>query len=350
MKFDFTEDQRLLQQTVREFLAGECAVDRVRALWDTETGRSPELWKQLAEVGLLGALVPEAAEGMGLGEVEFTLLGEELGRAGLAEPVLATAGVAAPMLAELGGSWASRWLAPIARGEAVVAVGCEESAFVEDAHVAQLLLLPRNAALYAVDPSDARLEAQPANDPARRVFAVDWPFDARPAAQGSKARALLDAALDRGALAGSAQLLGVCDKLIELSVAYTTERVQFGVPIGSFQAVKHALAGAKVKLEYARPLVYRAADSVARGLGARPVHVSMARVAAVDAARHAARVALQAHGAIGYTWEQDVHVWMRRAWSLEQGFGLPPFHRRRMADFALAPDAPLGAGQTFETQ
>ena len=349
MNFDFTEDQRLLQQTVREFLEGECPVEQVRALWDSETGRSPELWKQLAEVGLLGALVPESAEGMGLGEVEFALLCEELGRAALAEPVVASAGVAAPLLAELGGALAERWLAPLARGEAVIAVGNEQSAFVEDAHVAHLLLLPRNGALHAVDPADARLEVQPSNDPARRVFRVDWAFDAQPAAQGARARSLLDAAFDRGTLASAAQLLGVCERLIALSVEYTGQRVQFGVPIGSFQAVKHALAGVKVKLEYARPLVYRAADSVARGLAARRVHVSMALVAAAEAARHGARVALQAHGAIGYTWEQDVHVWMRRAWSLEQAFGLPAFHRRRMADFALAPAAPLGAGHTFET-
>jgi alkylation response protein AidB-like acyl-CoA dehydrogenase len=103
----------------------------------------------------------------------------------------------------------------------------------------------------------------------------------------------------------------------------------------------------KVKLEYARPLVYRAADSVARGLAHRSVHVSMAKVAASEAAQRGARAALQAHGAIGYTWEQDVHIWMRRAWSLDQTWGIQRFHRARMAAFALAPDAPLGAGRTF---
>jgi alkylation response protein AidB-like acyl-CoA dehydrogenase len=102
-----------------------------------------------------------------------------------------------------------------------------------------------------------------------------------------------------------------------------------------------------VKLEYARPLVYRAADSVARGLAARSVHVSMAKVAASEAAALGARASLQAHGAIGYTWEQDVHIWMRRAWSLEPMYGLPRFHRERMAAFALAEGAPLGAGRTF---
>ena len=350
MKFDFTEDQRLLQQTVRDFLAGECTPDAVRALWTSETGRSRPLWKQLAEVGLVGLLVPEAQEGMGLTEVDSVLLCEEVGRAALAEPVIATAAIAAPLIAELGGEIAARWLKPLAVGEAIVAVGHPVSPFVDDAHVADLLLLARGEELHAVMPDDVRLTPQPHNDPARRVATVE--FDPRPetcVAAGGQVRRLLDAALDRGALAAAAQLVGVCDRLISLAVDYTSQRVQFGVPIGSFQAVKHALADVKVKLEYARPLVYRAAASVARALPQRPVHVSMAKVAASQAALRGARAALQAHGAIGYTWEQDVHIWMRRAWSLDQMWGIQRFHRARMAEFALAPGAPLGAGRTFDS-
>jgi alkylation response protein AidB-like acyl-CoA dehydrogenase len=348
MRFDFSEDQRLLQQTVRDFLAGECTPDAVRALWTTETGRSRALWKQLAEIGLVGLRVPEAHEGMGLSEVDFVLVCEEVGRAGLAEPVIPTAAVAAPLLAELDGELAARWLKPLAVGEAIAAVGHPVSEFVDDAHVADLLLLARGGELHAVAPRDAKLEAQPANDPARRIAVVEFtPRAETCVATGAQARALLDAALDRGALAASAQLLGVCDRLIALAVDYTGQRVQFGVPIGSFQAVKHALADVKVKLEYARPLVYRAADSVARALPQRSVHVSMAKVAASEAALRGARAALQAHGAIGYTWEQDVHIWMRRAWSLDQMWGIQRFHRARMAEFALAPGASLGAGRSF---
>ncbi len=350
MNFEFSDDQKLLQHTVREFLAGECTPDAVRRLWASETGRSRALWKQLAEIGLVGLLVPEEHEGMGLSEVDFVLLCEEVGRAALAEPVIATAAVAAPLFAELGGELAARWLKPLAIGEAIVAVAHPVSPFVDDAHVADLLLLARGGELHALPPSDVELTAQPANDPARRIATVD--FDPRPetcVAAGAQARRLIDAALDRGALAAAAQLLGVCDRLISLAVAYTSQRVQFGVPIGSFQAVKHALADVKVKLEYARPLVYRAADSVARGLAQRSVHVSMAKLAASEAALRGARAALQAHGAIGYTWEQDVHIWMRRAWSLDLMWGTQRFHRQRMAEFALAPGAPLGAGRTFSS-
>ena len=349
MRFDFNEDQRLLQETVQEFLNGECTPEAVRALWETETGRSRELWKQLAEIGVPGLLVPEAHEGMGFAEADTVLLQEAFGRAGLAEPVIGTAAVAAPLLSEVGGDLAARWLKPLAVGEAIVAVGHPISDLVDDSHVADLLLLARDGELHAVNPGDVTLTPQPANDPARRVANVTWkPTADTRIADGAEAVRLLDAALDRGALAAAAQLLGVCDRLISLAVDYTAQRVQFGVPIGSFQAVKHALAGVKVKLEYARPLVYRAADSVARGLPQRSVHVSMAKVAASEAAALGARASLQAHGAIGYTWEQDVHIWMRRAWSLDQAFGRPRFHRERMAAFALAPNAPLGAGRTFQ--
>jgi alkylation response protein AidB-like acyl-CoA dehydrogenase len=334
---------------VRDFLTGECAADRVRALWDEPTGRSRSLWRQLAEVGLVGALVPESFEGMGLCETAFVLMCEEVGRAALAEPVVGTAAVAAPLLAALGSDdLAERWLKPLAVGDALVAVGHPVSPFVDDAHVADLLLLFDGEALYALSPQDVRLEAQPANDPARRIQRVS--FDAGEAArvaEGDAARTLADAALDRGALACAAQQVGVADRLIELAVEYAGQRQQFGVPIGSFQAVKHMLANAKVELEYARPLVYRAADSVARAHPARAAHVSMAKAASGEASALASRVALQVHGAIGYTWEQDLHVWMRRAASLDHAWGRPRFHRRRMAEFALAPGAPLGAGATF---
>ena len=309
---------------MRDFLAGECPPDAVRALWASETGRSRALWKQLAEVGLAGLLVPEAHEGMGLSEVDFVLLCEEVGRAALAEPVIATAAVAAPLIAELGGELAARWLKPLAVGEAIVAVGHPVSPFVDDAHVADLLLLERDGELHAVAPGD--VSARRAARERSRAARGNGDFEPRPetcVAAGGQARRLLDAALDRGALAAAAQLIGVCDRLIAIAVDYTSQRVQFGVPIGSFQAVKHALADVKVKLEYARPLVYRAADSVARGLPQRAVHVSMAKVAASEAALRGARAALQAHGAIGYTWEQDVHIWMRRAWSLDYVLGQP---------------------------
>ncbi len=349
MDFTFNEDQLLFQKTVRDFLEGECTPEGVRAQWETEDGHSPALWAKLAELGIPGLLVPEAHEGMGMDEIDAVLLFEEVGRAALPEPVVETAAVAARLLAELGNEEvAARWLKPIAVGEAVVAVADASSPLVADAHVARLLVLFDGDAVHAVDPGDAELVRQPANDPSRRLFAVRWtPSEATRLADGEAGRSLQAAAADRAALACAAQQLGVADKLIEMASQYACQRHQFGVPIGSFQAVKHLLANVKVDLEYARPVVHRAAHSVARAVPGRGLHVSMAKVAASEAATRAASVALQVHGAIGYTWEQDLHIWMRRAWSLEQAHGRNEFHRRRVEAAVLHEGARLGPGETF---
>jgi alkylation response protein AidB-like acyl-CoA dehydrogenase len=227
-------------------------------------------------------------------------------------------------------------------------VGHAVSPFVSDAHIADLLLLQHGDEIHAVAPEQATLTRQPAHDPSRCLFSVDWKRgSATRVAGGEKGRACLAAALDRGALACAAQQLGVTDRLITMASAYAEQRHQFGKPIGSFQAVKHMLANLKVKLEYARPVVHRAAHSVARAVSQRATHVSMAKVIASEAATSAAKTALQVHGAIGYTWEEDLHIWMKRAWSLEAAWGDSAFHRGRVADAVLADGARLGAGATF---
>ncbi len=349
MHFDFSEDQLLFQRTVRDFLEKECTPARVREQWATETGRSPELWKKLAELGVCGLLVPRAHEGMGMDEIDFVLLLEEAGRAALAEPLIATAAVGVPLIVGLGAEdLCDRWLKAVAVGEAILAVGHPVSPFVSDAHVAQLILLTHADEVHAVPRDDVRLTRQVANDPSRRIFSVEWnPSRTTRVATGTRSRDLLAAVLERGALGCAAQALGVTERLVEMAVAYARQREQFGKPIGSFQAVKHMLADVKVRLEYARPLVYRAAHSVARSVAGRGLHVSMAKAAACETAVRAGRVALQGHGAIGYTWEQDLHIWMRRAWSLEQAWGLGSFHRKRVADVILEPGAGIGPGETF---
>ena len=181
MNFDFNEDQRLLQQTVRDFLTAECPVDRIRGLWDTTTGRSPELWKQLAEIGIPGLLVPEIHDGLGMDETDMVLLLEETGRAALAEPVVATAVGTALLRDGADAELAGKWLPRVASGEAQLAVGHRESPFVAEAHVADLLLLPHDDSIHALSPADVRLEPQPSNDGSQRLFRVD--FDPSPASQ-----------------------------------------------------------------------------------------------------------------------------------------------------------------------
>jgi alkylation response protein AidB-like acyl-CoA dehydrogenase len=349
MDFGFDEDQLLFQTSVRDFLAKECTPEHVRAGWASETGRSPELWARLSALGVPGLLVPEAHGGMGLGEVDAVLVHEELGRAACAEPVVPTAAVAVPLLVELDRPGLSDlWLERIAAGEAIAGVLCAPSPFVADAHVARLLLLQHGDEVHALEPEQATLAGEDADDPSRRLFSVAWtPRAQTRVAEGARGRALWAAALDRGALAASAQALGVCERLIELAAHYAGQRRQFGRPIGSFQAVKHMLANCKVALEYARPVVQRAAWSAARGDPGRALHVSMAKLAACGAATATARAALQVHGALGYTWEHDLHIWMRRAWSLEQEFGRSAFHRARVEQAILSEGAELGPGTTF---
>lgn len=347
MQFNFSEDQKLLQQTVREFLVGECDVDFVRAQWETETGHSTEFWSKFAEVGVPGLLVPEENGGLGMDEIDLVLLLEETGRAALPGPVIATAAVAVPLIAAIGSeALAQRWLPAIADGSAIVAVGHDLSPFVTDAHIADLLLLCDGDAVQAVERGGFTAVRQASNDPARRLFEVSVnPAGATTRiAEGETGHALAAAAIDRGALACAAQQLGVGQQLIDLAVAYACQRKQFGVPIGSFQAIKHMLANVAVRVEYARSVVYRAAHSVARNADSRSVDVSSAKVAASEAAVQAAKTSLQVHGALGYTWEQDVHVWMRRAWSLELAWGNGAWHRARIADAVI--DG-AGAAETF---
>ena len=173
---------------------------------------------------------------------------------------------------------------------------------------------------------------------ARRLFTVDVDAGGRHARRGRRGRTRRRRALafDRGALAAAAQLLGVADRLIEIAADYAREREQFGKPIGSFQAVKHHLANALLALEFARPVTYRAAYlGRPRRTATTSTHVSMAKAYASDAAALAARTALQVHGAIGYTWEHDLHLWMKRAWALAAAWGDASWHRERVAHAVL---------------
>jgi alkylation response protein AidB-like acyl-CoA dehydrogenase len=159
-------------------------------------------------------------------------------------------------------------------------------------------------------------------DRSRRLFAVSPPVP--PKSEGSSAAS-------RAALAAAAELLGLAAHMIDLTVDYAKVRKQFGAPIGSFQAVKHHLASALMKLELARPAVYRAAHSIDHADPDAPLHVSMAKACASDAATFAARVSLQCHGAIGYSFEHDLHLWMKRAWALAAAHGDAAWHRERVA-------------------
>jgi len=347
--FRFSEEQLLFRDSLRDVLSKEAAPERIRELWDSDTGRDPALWRQLGELGFIGVLAPEAAGGLGLGETDFVLLAETCGYAALPEPLVETALAAIPMLAELGGDAAAAHLPGLVAGESRIALGSPFEPFVADAHVADFLLLPAAEEVHGLSGAEqAALVHQQSLDPSRRIYRLNWkPEDGTRLAGQEQGKALWARALNRMSLGVAAQLLGATQHMLDLSVQYTSERRQFGVPVGSFQAVKHLLANVAVQLEFARPVVYRAAWELASGGPLAQLSVSHARIAAGEAALLAAKNCIQAHGAMGYTWEVDLHIWMKRAWALDRAWGDRIFHRGRVADAVLEKPGAIGPGETF---
>jgi alkylation response protein AidB-like acyl-CoA dehydrogenase len=347
MDFTFTEDQLLFQESVRDFLVNEVTPERIRACWETDSGRDPALWSQLAELGLTGITVPEEHGGLGMSELDFVLLAQECGYVALPEPLVHTALVAVPMLKEIGGELAAQWLPKIASGECRVVVGVAQNLVVEDAHIADLLLLQQGDTLVAATADQVKLQHNESIDLSRKLFTVEVMPGAATVATGAEAATLIASALNRGALGCAAQALGLAQRMIDLSVQYTSERQQFGKPIGSFQAIKHHMANVAVRLEFAKAPTHRAAYAIAAGQEVAAQAVSHAKLVACEAANLAAKNGHQAHGAMGYTWEVDLHIFMKKAWALANTWGDAGFHKTRVADRIFAPGAALGAGATF---
>jgi alkylation response protein AidB-like acyl-CoA dehydrogenase len=290
------------------------------------------VWDRLAEMGVLATLVPEADDGLGLDEQALVLMLEEAGRAALPHPLVDTAAVAAPLVAlaptPAGGPGPAG--APDAHGLGMVAsdLGGPHVACAADA---DWLLLHDAAtgALHLVDPAATVLTPVATVDRARRAATVDW--QPTPESQVADDPGAVALAFDRGAFGTAAVLVGLAQRMLDMTVAYVTEREQFGVPIGSFQAVKHHLADALKELAFARPAVYRAAHSLATDADTRDRDVSMAKAMASEAASFVGRQALQCHGAIGYTVEHDLQLYLKRTWALAAAWGDAAWHRDRVA-------------------
>lgn len=335
MDFRLTDEQQMLADTVQAMLGESCTGADLRSLLDRNEPRDAARWKAIVEMGLPGVMVPEAQGGAGLGAVEMALIAVACGHAALPEPLVEHAGVALPLLVEAGVD-----PAPYLAG-ATMAVGHPANPFVADADGAAALLLSDGDDIHLVSADRVSLVRQESVDGLRRLFRADWTPTAATRISGAH---LWDGALDRGALFAAAQLLGLAQRAIDIAVAYAADRQQFGKPIGSFQAVKHLLASAQVKIEFARPVMLAAAAMAAGPLrGARISHAKLAATAAADAATHAA---VQVHGAMGYSWEVDIHFLLKRSLALGQAWGTPAFHRARVTDHMLS--APLGADRAFD--
>jgi alkylation response protein AidB-like acyl-CoA dehydrogenase len=336
--FGFDDDQLAFRDAARDLFDKECPPRVVRAAWESPAGAlDRSVWDQLAAMGVLATLVPEAGDGLGLDEQALVLVLEEAGRAGLPHPLVETTAVAAPLVAgdrdgTTGEGQADPGPAgiPDAHGLGMVAtdLGGPHVACAADAD----WLLLRDAtsgALHLVDPAAVVLTPLDTVDRARRAATVDW--QPTPETRVADDPATIDLAFDRGAFGTAAVLIGLGQRMLDLTVAYVSERKQFGVPIGSFQAIKHHLADALKELAFARPAVYRAAHSLATGADTRTRDVSMAKAMASDAARFVGRQALQCHGAIGYTVEHDLQLYLKRSWALATAWGDPAWHRDRVA-------------------
>ena len=351
MDFTFTDDELTFREAVSRFLMTEAAPEMLREIWETDTGRSPALRKNIAEQGLTALSVPEDCGGLGMDDIAWALMTQELGYYAIPDSLADTAYVAAGLISRLPSPAEAReaWLARIAEGSIRIAVGHPVNPLVADAHTADLLLLADGDAVHAVPREAVEVEANPSIDLSRRVARVTWtPQPATRVAEGEAGRALLAEALDRGALSTAGQLLGLAQRMLDLSVDYVAQRKQFGKPIGSFQAVKHHLADVATRIEFAKPVLYRAAYALARGEAGAGVRVSHAKLACGEAAWLAARHGIQVHGAMGYTWEVDLQMFMKRAWALDAAWGDRGFHKARVADTILADGAVLGPGHTFE--
>lgn len=327
MRFAFTDDQRALADAVRDLLGRECPPAVVREGWPGGDRRQvATVWRKLAGMGLAGLLVPESQGGLGLDETFLVAVLEETGRAALPVPIAETIGVAAPLLAAVG---EKDLLRAVLAGETEVACELTGDDLVPFAAVAGALLVGDAAGAWIFPAGGAVIEPVEAVDGARRLGRLVC----RPAgiAALTTDAGLLDLAWQRGTLGTAAQLTGLARRMLDMTVGYVRQRKQFGVPVGSFQAVKHHLADALLRLEFAVPAVRRAGYSLTTRAPTAGRDVSMAKAMASDAASFVAGVAIQCHGAMGYTVEYDLHLFAKRAWALAGSWGSAAWHRSQVA-------------------
>ena len=336
MDFTLSEEQLMFAETARSLFADSCTPDHWRKMMEAGEAIDPTRWASIVETGLTLVLLPEEAGGIGLAETDFALIAQEAGYVALPEPLIESAGVAAPLLAAL---------APdhplLADPSATIAIAHPANPYVANADSAGGIILHADGEAFLATPDQVTLTAQPSIDPFRRLFSVEWSkANATPLGKAD-----WDLAFDRAALFNAAFGLGLAQRAVDLAVDYAKERQQFGKPIGSYQAVKHHLASAQVAIEFAKPVVAAAAAEIgARDTQAR-ARVSHAKLVALEAADKAARASIQVHGAMGYSWEVDVHLFLKRTVALTQTWGTPAHHRARIATRIFT--QPMGPDQTF---
>ncbi len=367
IQFAFTEEQEQFRSTLRRFLTDRSPTTEVRRLMATDQGYDETVWRQLTEeLGLPGIHIPEQFGGAGFGMVELCIVTEELGRALLCAPYFSTAVLGANAILNAGTDAQKSALLPkIANGSCLATLAITEPAgdwdpaavrtiaiadgggyrldgtksFVVDGHIADLLVtaarLPdsvgrQGVALFVVQANSDGVQRRllQSIDPTRKIARIEFQQ-----AYASLLGNLSDGAnaitrtLDQAAIALANEMVGGAQTMLESAVSYAKLRVQFGRPIGSFQAIKHKLADMLLEVELAKSAAYYAAQAAAIDDPEWPALACLAKASASEAYLHAAAECIQIHGGIGFTWDNDTHLWFKRAKSSEVFLGSPNYHR-----------------------
>jgi alkylation response protein AidB-like acyl-CoA dehydrogenase len=369
MDFELSKPQKMLQDSVKEFLTRHCSVERVRELMETETAHDEELWEGLTDQGWVALTLPEEHEGLEFGAVDLVAVTEAMGSFTMPGPFLSNTW-GAELIAASGNETVAKEVLPgVADGETKVTVALlEESGswdpqrcalaivedsgsftltgeklFVPDAEVADLILvlgrLGDDLAVIALPQGADGLmtEAMPAMDATRKLYKVslDGAVSDILVARGEEAEGALHRATRLATVAVCGELVGGMQWVLDETVEYAKTREQFGRVIGSYQAVQHHCADILYYLESARSAAYYAAWAVSVDDPGADLAVSVAKAYCSDAAREVGNLGIQAHGGIGFTWEHDLHLFYKRAKSNEILFGDATFHRDRIAAIVL---------------
>ena len=367
MNFGFTEEQDLLRSEARKYLDESCPLEEVRKITEDEAGPgySPELWKQIAELGWVGLTIPEEYGGAGLGWVDWVVLLEETGRSLFPSPLLSTT-----LAAHAISRWASdeprtSWLPRLADGSAIGTVALLEAGqvpspegvglsavrdgddivlqgekvFVADAGAADLFVVAHRAAdsvglsLVESDAAGVCVESLSGIDLTKRVgrLRLDGVRVGKAAVLSGADAVAVGALLDAGAVAVAAEAIGVAEAALALTVSYANDRIQFGKPIAQFQGVKHPLAEMYVDIESFKSLVYYAAWCIDEDHEDAALAAARAKAYASDTFPKLGIDAVGLHGGIGYTWEYDAHLFLKRAKWMRPAFGDADWHYERAA-------------------
>src|SRR5579864_2648886 len=367
IQFAFTDEQEQFRSAVRRFLNDKSPTTEVRRLMATAEGYDPAVWRQLSEeLALPGIHIPEQYGGAGFGMVELCIVAEEFGRALLCAPYFSTAVLAANAILNAGTeAQKSAFLPDIAKGARLATLAITEpdgnwdpssiktvatrdadgfrldgaKSYVVDGHVANLLIVAARApattgleglALFTLDGNGSGVARRllESMDPTRKIARIDF--------RGAHADLLgnlddgakaLTRTLDQAAIALANEMMGGAQAMLDSSVDYAKVRVQFGREIGSFQAIKHKCADMLLDVELAKSAAYCAAQACAVDDLEWPALASLAKAAASETYLRSAAECIQIHGGIGFTWDNDTHLWFKRAKSSEVFLGQPSCHR-----------------------